>query len=137
MKTYIISVVIFYDCSNFNRKDGRTCPYNTPKVFYSSHHVHSLFLCICTLLSRGRVKSNCQYPLRNRLLYPCKTLHDIFVYCRIYCMIGVPHKFDVHQGQHFCLFDSVLQEIQGKNFVCITRIYSNKNLSIKNYVFAC
>ena len=32
METLIISAVNFYDCSNFNRKKGRTCPYNTPKV---------------------------------------------------------------------------------------------------------
>lgn len=64
-KTRTNSVVKFYDCSNFNRKNGRTCPYNTSKVVHSPSNIHSLFLCKCTLLGNGRYKSNCKHPLRS------------------------------------------------------------------------
>lgn len=53
METLIISAVNFYDCSNFNRKKGRTCPYNTPKVIHPSYNIHSQFLCRCTLFGNG------------------------------------------------------------------------------------
>ena len=80
-KTRKNSVVKFYDCSNFNRKNGRTCPYNTSKVVHSSHNLHSLFLCRCTHLGNGRYKLNWKHPLRSWLLFPYKALRDIFVYC--------------------------------------------------------
>ena len=79
-KTRKNSVVKFYDCSNFNRKNGRTCPYNTSKVVHSSHYIHSLFLCKCTLLGNGRYKSNWQHPLRSQPLLPYKALRDIFAW---------------------------------------------------------
>lgn len=53
METLIISAVNFYDCSNFNRKKVRTCPYNTPEVIHPSYNIHSQFLCRCTLLGNG------------------------------------------------------------------------------------
>ena len=77
------SVVNFYDCLNFNRKNGRTYPYNTPKVVYSSHYIHSLFLCKCTFLGNSQYKSNWQHPLRSCPLIPCKALCDIFVHCSV------------------------------------------------------
>lgn len=83
VNTHIISVVNFCDYSNFNRKKGRTYPYNTPKVVYSPHNIHSLFLCRCTLLGNGRYKSNYRHPLRSRPLFPYKSLRDIFVHCSL------------------------------------------------------
>ena len=64
--------IILKSTYKFGRKHGRTCPYNTSKVVHSSHYIHSLFLCKCTLLGNGRYKSNRQHPLRSTMLR-CQT----------------------------------------------------------------
>ena len=91
METLIISAVNFYDCSNFNRKKGALVLTTLPRS--SIRHTISIpyFCADATLLGNGRYKSNWKLPLRSRLLYPYKSLREIFVDCGLYCMIGDLH----------------------------------------------
>lgn len=86
MNTRTNSVVNFYDCSNFNRKNGRTCLYNTSKIVHPPNHIHSLFLCKCTLLGNGiwiirfSGKNFCNLLQFSVLKMPLSKLSKVFIF---------------------------------------------------------